>query len=154
MHISDSPDVEASPAKPADKRADLLALPALSPILGSPDPLLGDENPYDTAPEAGYPRKSRWRIFNRFSTRDEYGQLHDKVFGIALRISLYPIALIIINIVQSVGDVYFAYTIGDKETTRGEVVLYVFYRATYAGRGIILALVSHCSVSQRSVVCN
>jgi hypothetical protein len=119
-----------------------LAIPSLSPIIGSPNPLLGADNVPNTLETPAPPRSGRWRVFKRFSNQPNNGQLHEKVMRVALRISLYPIALIVINIVQSVTDIYFAYTINNTGGNVGRVILYVFYRATYAGRGIVLALVS------------
>jgi hypothetical protein len=86
-----------------------------------------------------------WRMFRQStstsSSMNQYGQLQDRVSGIAWRISLYPIALVFINTVRTVGDIYFNDTIDEATPARGTIVLYVIYRVVNSGRGIILALV-------------
>lgn len=164
MQLNDHPldlDVEAAAPDAADKHIGGLAVPTLSPILGSPNPLLGDSDPKcelkhsqtASAERSDSPRRwKRWNILARFSSTNHNGQLHEQVLGIALRISLYPIALIVINIVQSITDIYFAYTINDRNEHAGRVILYVFYRITYGGRGIVLALVSYFADTESNIV--
>lgn len=86
-----------------------------------------------------------WRIPGRSSTEsdDKYGQLHDKVSAIASRISLYPVSLIVMNVVQVVGDIYFNDAIDDAGVNKAQLNLYVVYRIFNASRGLVLALVSH-----------
>lgn len=66
-----------------------------------------------------------------------FGHLEDKFVGIALRISLYPITLIIVNGLITIGDLYFSASGGVKnQATYG---LYCVYYFLYGGRGIFFA---------------
>lgn len=106
-------------------------------------PTSSDPNNQPTSTSAGTPVTRPWRIFRQStsSSLQQYGQLHDRVAGIAWRISLYPISLIVINIVRNVGDVYFNDTISEETPGSGTIALYVIYRLVNSGRGIVLALV-------------
>lgn len=69
-----------------------------------------------------------------------YNHLQDRFFRIALRISLYPISLIVVNGIITVGDLYISKVGGVYSTA--VYGLYVVYYLLYGGRGIVFALVS------------
>nr|XP_031860363.1 uncharacterized protein CI109_004251 [Kwoniella shandongensis]KAA5527435.1 hypothetical protein CI109_004251 [Kwoniella shandongensis] len=64
-------------------------------------------------------------------------RLQDRLFRIALRISMYPVALIIVNGLLTAGDMYLAHTGGIQSRT--SFVLFVVYDFLYGGRGIVFA---------------
>ena len=87
--------------------------------------------------------KIRWCSVARTSTGPRLHTLQDKFINIAMRIALYPITLVIVNTVLTVGDMYLSSTGGVN--TAAEYGLFVVYYALYGGRGLFFALVNACS---------
>lgn len=67
-------------------------------------------------------------------------RLQDNFVRIALKISLYPVCLFVINAFITAEDLM--YTIDGGVESMGDYVLYVIYYVLYGGRGIFFALVS------------
>ncbi|KAK4687133.1 hypothetical protein P7C73_g2994, partial [Tremellales sp. Uapishka_1] len=65
------------------------------------------------------------------------GRLEDKFFSISLRISTYPVALILVNGVITAGDLYFSK--GGGVNTYPQYVFFVLYNFLYAGRGLFFS---------------
>ncbi|WVF67370.1 hypothetical protein IAT40_002125 [Kwoniella sp. CBS 6097] len=63
--------------------------------------------------------------------------LQDRLLEIALKISLYPVALIIVNGILTAGDLYLTGSGGVN--SRSDFVLFLVYNFLYGGRGIIFA---------------
>ncbi|OCF44534.1 hypothetical protein I317_01606 [Kwoniella heveanensis CBS 569] len=63
--------------------------------------------------------------------------LQDRLLEIALKISLYPVALIIVNGILTAGDLYLTITGGVN--SRSDFILFLVYNFLYGGRGIIFA---------------
>lgn len=67
-------------------------------------------------------------------------RLEDKLAGIALKISLYPLALIIINVIITAEDL--SYNARGGLFSMNDYNLYLVHNLLYGGRGIFFALVS------------
>lgn len=69
-----------------------------------------------------------------------FGHLEDRFTSIALRISTYPVALIIVNGIITIGDLYLSAIGGvhDKPT----YILYCIYYFLYGARGIVFVALS------------
>ncbi|WVQ94966.1 hypothetical protein IAU59_002057 [Kwoniella sp. CBS 9459] len=63
--------------------------------------------------------------------------LQDRLLEIALKISLYPVALIVVNGVLTAGDLFLTGTGGVN--SRSDFILFLAYNFLYGGRGIIFA---------------
>lgn len=63
-----------------------------------------------------------------------FGHLEDRFIRIALRVSLYPLAMIVVNTLIAAGDLYI--TVNGVHTTAG-YALYCVYYWFYGGRGMI-----------------
>ncbi|KAK8853456.1 hypothetical protein IAR55_004163 [Kwoniella newhampshirensis] len=105
-------------------------------------------------PVNGPSRESRWTssflLFRKSRSRrpsdmiqtnqaESSGVLQARLFGIALRISMYPVALIVVNGILTAGDLYLTHTGGVQ--SKASFVLYVIYDFLYGGRGIVFASV-------------
>lgn len=75
----------------------------------------------------------------RKSSAPDLGHLADQFLKIALRISTYPVALIIVNGIITLGDLYISKAGGVKSST--VYGLYCIYYFLYGGRGIVFAAV-------------
>jgi hypothetical protein len=67
-----------------------------------------------------------------------FGHLEDRFIRIALRISLYPISLIIVNGIIAIGDLYISSQGGVKNSA--VYGLYRLYYFLYGARGIVFAM--------------
>lgn len=76
----------------------------------------------------------------RKASATNLGHLEDQFLKIALRISTYPVALIIVNGVITVGDLYISKAGGVY--SNAVYGLYCIYYFLYGGRGIVFAAVS------------
>jgi len=67
-----------------------------------------------------------------------FSQLQSKFFTIACLISLYPIALILVNGIITIGDLYISAAEG--VWSKSVYALYCVYYFLYGGRGIFFAI--------------
>jgi hypothetical protein len=72
-------------------------------------------------------------------------RIQDRLPKIIFKISLYPIALIILNVVITVSDLVISKSGGVY--SRAVYALYTVHYLLYGGRGIIFALVSSSSTA-------
>ncbi|WWC95090.1 hypothetical protein V866_001942 [Kwoniella sp. B9012] len=69
--------------------------------------------------------------------RSTTNRLQDKLFRIALKISLYPINLIIVNGIMTSGDLFL--TLSGGINSKGDFIIFLTYNFMFAGRGIVFA---------------
>ncbi|WVW86435.1 hypothetical protein I302_108483 [Kwoniella bestiolae CBS 10118] len=70
-------------------------------------------------------------------SQTQTNRLQDKLIKIALRISLYPISLIIVNGIMTIGDLFLTSSGGIN--SKGDFIVFLIYNFMYAGRGIVFA---------------
>jgi hypothetical protein len=75
-------------------------------------------------------------------------RIQDRLPKIILKISLYPIALIVVNVLITTGDLVVSKAGGVYTTA--VYALYTFHYLLYGGRGIVFALVSSGTVDWTS----
>lgn len=95
------------------------------------DPHSDDDN---TKHSRGHFSLTRLLTRRRKSSDNAFGHLEDRFIRIALRVSLYPLAMIVVNTLIAAGDLYIS--INGVTTTPG-YALYCVYYWFYGGRGIV-----------------
>lgn len=89
-------------------------------------------------------RKSRRRLFrgrrNSIKRERMFGHLEDRFVSIAIRVSLYPITLVIVNGVIAIGDLYISLQGGVH--SRAVYGLYCVYYLFYGVRGVCFAMLA------------
>ncbi|KAK4687652.1 hypothetical protein P7C73_g2467, partial [Tremellales sp. Uapishka_1] len=73
------------------------------------------------------------------ASRTPMGRLEEKFMRITIRIAMYPVALIIVNLVITVGDLYISSTGGIY--SRPVFGLYIVYYVLYGARGCVFAAI-------------
>lgn len=102
----------------------------------------------DSTEDVKAPRRSRLFRGRRNSIKRErmFGHLEDRFVSIAIRVSLYPIVLVIVNGVIAIGDLYMSLHGGVH--TKAVYGLYCVYYLFYGIRGVtfaaLAALVDPC----------
>lgn len=84
---------------------------------------------------------------SRSGHRSHMHRLEDKLAGIALKISLYPLALLVINTVITSEDL--SYNARGGLFSMGDYVFFWLHNFLYGGRGIFFALVSQYRFGRR-----
>lgn len=90
--------------------------------------------------EESKPSRRHWSLTRLITKRRRsdhervFGHLEDRFIRIALRVSLYPLAMIVVNTLIAAGDLYI--TVNGVTTTPG-YALYCVYYWFYGGRGMV-----------------
>ncbi|KAL7422591.1 hypothetical protein Q5752_003239 [Cryptotrichosporon argae] len=77
------------------------------------------------------------QALNRDLHRDTLASLQRRLVRISLKITLYPIALVIIDVILATGDLYQSvYGVPDAQTTRARFALYCVYSVLYSAKSL------------------
>ncbi|WWD03863.1 hypothetical protein V865_001919 [Kwoniella europaea PYCC6329] len=83
------------------------------------------------------PNCLRFNFQHATRPRSTTNRLQGKLFKIALKISLSPISLIIVNGIMTSGDLFL--TLSGGVNSKGDFIIFLIYNFMFAGRGIVFA---------------
>ncbi|WVQ66773.1 uncharacterized protein L199_004964 [Kwoniella botswanensis] len=91
----------------------------------------------DSSFQDSLPNCLRYNFQHATRPRSTTNRLQDKLFKIAMKISLYPISLIIVNGIMTSGDLFL--TLSGGINSKGDFTIFLIYNFMFAGRGIVFA---------------
>ncbi|OCF61500.1 hypothetical protein L486_01148 [Kwoniella mangroviensis CBS 10435] len=91
----------------------------------------------DSSFQDSLPNCLRFNFQQATRPRSTTNRLQDKLFKIALKISLYPISLLIVNVIMTSGDLFL--TLSGGINSKGDFIIFLIYNFMFAARGIVFA---------------